>query len=564
MNEESTTKNNNCIERKEDKITKLTIKSIGKNISDKNKEYTRYTKLKIKRKKGNNIKNNNGIDKYDIKMIRKQKEDIYLNKEDHPCNVFDIIRDGKKKEEKKTRTCNIFNIVREDENKEDNNNFLISSKNRKRIVAQEYVKYILATNKIIYINNKLYIFDEKLGYYKILTTHNCEVLIMNHINENHEKLLVQYDIDSIYKFIMINPKIQMSNEEIPSNDMFINCRNCVVDIINNKELKHDSKYYFYNCINAEYKYGFNKEEFKQSYFYNFINQITQKNKELKNLIQEIIGYSLSNLWNAKKFFIFYGLPNSGKSVILDLLEYIVGEENVSHIPLQRLVEDKFSAELNNKLLNTYNELPDEGIKDLGAIKALVSPNDKVISRKLYQDPFSFINKAAIIFATNNLPEIQTKLYKDNTAFFNRVIIIPFLHSIPESEQDKNLIYKLKEERNIIFNWGIKGLKRYIKNGYMFSNCEISEKYLEDYKKEENLIERFVQEKIIVDKDKYIFFDDLKKQFEIFANENGKKNINYKENKYLKESIKRKFSIEYSRIHRKGENKWGFHGIAILK
>jgi putative DNA primase/helicase len=41
----------------------------------------------------------------------------------------------------------------------------------------------------------------------------------------------------------------------------------------------------------------------------------------------------------RSFFVFYGVSNSGKSVYLDLLEYMIREENVSHIPLQKLEEE---------------------------------------------------------------------------------------------------------------------------------------------------------------------------------------------------------------------------------
>ena len=166
---------------------------------------------------------------------------------------------------------------------------------------------------------------------------------------------------------------------------------------------------------------------------------------------------------------------------------------------------------------------------------MVSPNDRVIAKKLYEQPFSFKNKATLIFATNNLPELKLSLYQDRKAYYNRLLIIPFMNAIKEKEQDKELINKLEREIDIIFLWAIKGLVRYINNGYRFSKCTVSKTILKNYIKQENLFEIYVEENIREDDGRYLFFDDIKESFTLFMRENDRK-FTSKDIKILKEYI----------------------------
>lgn len=515
------------------------------------------------RKKPTEIEKNKKDSKFNIENSinyedEKQYYDNYFEENDY--NYFEEEDDSYFEEEEKEEH-NYLKDEGESIDDDKNKKFTITSKNRKRLIVTNFADQIIKNNKIIYMNDSLYLYNKELGYYQKLSIHEWEVFINKSIPQVSRKFLVTHDITSIYKFIKISSAIQLESEEF-NNERYINCINGVLDLKSFKKLDHSEELKFFNCLNVKLK-SCKPQKFYKSNFYKFIKNVTGGDEELIKLIQEITGYSLSNYNNAKKFFVFYGVSNSGKSVYLDLLEYMIREENVSHIPLQKLEEEKYSAELFGKLLNTYSELPDDKINDLGQIKALVSKSDKITARKLYGDPFSFKNKATLIFATNNLPEIKTKLYQDTTAFFNRLIIVPFLHSVPEDEQDKFLINKLIKEKNYVFAWAMEGLKRYIENGFCFSKCNVSSQYLNSYLNEQNLVDTFISEKIIYDNNKYEFWESIKNKFQDFAKENGKSIVNYKEFNYLKNRIENKLQVEYKKIHRDNKNKWGFKGIYIV-
>lgn len=318
---------------------------------------------------------------------------------------------------------------------------------------------------------------------------------------------------------------------------------------------------FLSYIKASYK---DNISIKNTNFKLFLKTITQDDKDLEMLIQEVMGYCFSNYRNAKKAFILYGKSNSGKSVLLNILTAICGEENVSNIELQDLSRKEYTAELFGKSINLCSELQDKDIKDTGIFKALVSETDKVVAKPLYKQPFSFYNKAKLIFATNNLPSINSKINIDNTAFFNRLVVVPFLYSVPENQQDRNLYIKLLEEKDFIFSWAIKGLVRYIKNGFSFSFCKLSQDIINQYVKSNNIVESFIEECCEKNNKHHTFKYNLEYEFKEFCLENGLNNIKREDYSFLKDTLINKYGYDYRRINKNGENKYGFIGLKITR
>lgn len=230
--------------------------------------------------------------------------------------------------------------------------------------------------------------------------------------------------------------------------------------------------------------------------------------------------------------------------------------------MQNLSIEKYTAELFGKLINICSELPDNEIKDTGVFKALVSETDKVSARKVYGQPFSFYNKAKLIFATNNLPEIKGGSYKDNSAFFNRLIIIPFMISIPEEKQDKDLLIKLIEEKDIIFSWAIEGLLEYINNGYVFDEPYISKDICDNYRNNDNSISAFINRKCEICSNSYIHMDRLFKAYIKFCEDLCYDIPSNKDKKRFKSLLEEKYNLTYRKLNRPDGNKYGFDGLKL--
>lgn len=68
-------------------------------------------------------------------------------------------------------------------------------------------------------------------------------------------------------------------------------------------------------------------------FKSFLEQVFEKDKQRIALAQEWVGYLLSPEMKAQKALLLYGTGANGKGVFVETISTLIGEENISHIPL---------------------------------------------------------------------------------------------------------------------------------------------------------------------------------------------------------------------------------------
>lgn len=512
-----------------------------------------------------NIANNQLLEESEKEVKAKKKlKKLYQHINDNQKEL-DYCKNEKKKDKKKKKDKNICNsIYSELEFEKDKLNEINYLKNQdtKGISHNSIVWKIISEKEVIF-NNYLMKYNDDYGYFDKLDNHRARVFIYSKIPEYGLKVIKDYDIVSILNLLKIHPAIQVYNDNDDRNKKLINCKNCVLKIRKNKEIEikeHSKRYLFLNFINARYLED-NEYDFENSRFRSFIESLANNDEELMRLIRQVMGYCFSNLNNAKKAFIFYGKSNTGKSVLLNLLIKICGENNVSNIELQNLNKRENIATLYGKKLNVCNELPDYKMTDTGIFKALVSDNDKVTGKALYNNPFSFYNKAKLVFACNNMPSLNSNKSLDYDAFFNRLIIIPCLNSTPSHKQDKNLFKKLLKEKDLIFTWAMGGLQEYIDNENQFIEPKLTKKFMREYIASVSMVDSFIKERCKYKDSEYSFKYEVE---ELFIDYYGYQKETMPKESELRELIEKlKKDYLYKRINRNGENKYGFLNLKLL-
>jgi putative DNA primase/helicase len=146
-----------------------------------------------------------------------------------------------------------------------------------------------------------------------------------------------------------------------------------------------------------------------------------------------------------------GAGENGKSKFLEYLELLIGKENSYHSTLQQLGADKFqSAELKNKLINTFPDLEDEELRGTGLIKTIIT-SESITAQKKYGHPFTFKPFCKLLFSCNRFPKVRDQ----SQGFFRRWIIINWKRNFAnDPERNEHLSEKLsanKEERNLVFS-----------------------------------------------------------------------------------------------------------------
>lgn len=207
---------------------------------------------------------------------------------------------------------------------------------------------------------------------------------------------------------------------------------------------------------------------------------------VQKVLKEFIGYVFTRHLKLEKCLLLYGSGANGKSVFFDVMNSLLGKENISNFSLNNLGEEHNRALIVNKLLNYGSEI--RGSIEADIFKQLAS-GEPIQARLKHGNSFTIERYAKLCFNCNELP----RDVEHTNAYFRRFLIIPFEVTIPEHEQDKQLASKIIEkELPGVLNWVLIGLSRLLQQG-KFSECEASTKALNDYRIESDTVALFLSE-----------------------------------------------------------------------
>lgn len=203
-------------------------------------------------------------------------------------------------------------------------------------------------------------------------------------------------------------------------------------------------------------------------------------------LQQFFGYCVTRETKYGKCLLLKGDGSDGKSVILKILQSMIGEDNCSAVQMSRL-EDPFErATLYGKLLNLSTE-ENKGVFGSAFLKAIVT-GDLVNASFKHKDFFQFRPYCKLAFASNFFPNVG-----DNSdGFFRRILPIKFTRQFQDHEQDKDLEAKLLKELPGIFNWALAGLIS-LREMDGFVKSDESVEFLGEYRRHNNPVLSFSQE-----------------------------------------------------------------------
>lgn len=207
--------------------------------------------------------------------------------------------------------------------------------------------------------------------------------------------------------------------------------------------------------------------------------------ESRTVLQEFAGYIFTPL-HLEKMLVLYGDGRNGKSVFFNVLQALIGIENILTYPLGLFNHEYNRAKLSNALLNYSSEKGTD--LNVETFKALISGEPQQ-AREPYGKSFTLRNKVRFIMNANGLP----KETEQTTSYFERYLIVPFETYIKPEERDTELAKKIiTNELPGVFNWLLIGLNR-ITTQQKFSNCEKANLALSDFKRQSDNVALFIEE-----------------------------------------------------------------------
>ncbi len=246
---------------------------------------------------------------------------------------------------------------------------------------------------------------------------------------------------------------------------------------------------------------YNRESEDQK-FRQFITDILP-DAEIANFMQRWFGYCLTGSTKEQVIVMCYGSGSNGKSVLMSLINRIMGTY-AQVLPFASLLHDDKRrgsepspdlAQLPGARLVTAAE-PESGAKFSESMIKQITGGEKIKARHLRQDFFEFRPEFKPMLSFNNKPFIRGQ----DDGIWRRILLVPFKQKYVEEYElpdhpgaklkDKGLERRLwEQEAPGILNWMLDGYRLWAESG-----LQIPDKVraaTDEYRQESNPVREFI-------------------------------------------------------------------------
>jgi putative DNA primase/helicase len=344
----------------------------------------------------------------------------------------------------------------------------------KSFLHDKFGEFLISEYHIIKIGSVLHYF--KNGVY---VPANIDGLMIKHISnlkQNQRKEVLAY----------MTAKIEENTSVCSAN--YIAFKNGIYDISTDQLEPFSADKVMTNKIDWNYRPDAYSELVD-----NVLNDLACGDHKVRLLLEEVIGYTFYRRNELRKAFMLKGKRHNGKSTFIDMLAFLLGEDNISSLDLNDLSHEYKAAGLFGKLANLGDDIEDEFIPSAGIFKKVVS-GDRMNANVKFAAPIEFNPYCKLIFSGNTIPRLGRG--RDSDAILDRLIIVPFNASFNKASANFTpfIKYQLRsaECMEYLVKLGIEGLKRVL-NAQGFTSTEGTEKELAEYAETLNPITMFFDE-----------------------------------------------------------------------
>jgi len=302
--------------------------------------------------------------------------------------------------------------------------------------------------------------------------------VWDHINKNEIRINAQKKAESFLSDARQTEVLKrmaldkwMPDQEMNPHKNFINLKNTMLNADTLETFKHHPKYLSFNQLDYEYD-----ENAQCPKFDTYLQEAVPDN-DSRMILQEFMGYLLTPDVRFQKFLVLHGDGGTGKSVLLDTMMSMMGQENYSVLSAADLEKDEAIMELKGKMANFSDEVSEKLVLKSEKLKKMVT-GQMVRGRALYKVAVSFKPYARFIMACNMLPRTEDL----SNGLFRRLILIGFHNVVTADKINRTLTQELERELPGIFNYALSGrLRLYAQGG--FTESDIVKEDIKEYRLE---------------------------------------------------------------------------------
>src|SRR4051794_20535085 len=199
---------------------------------------------------------------------------------------------------------------------------------------------------------------------------------------------------------------------------------------------------------------------------------------------------------------------------------MLGEDNVSTVPLEDFGKRFATAQTLGKLVNICPEVGELDRTAEGTLKAFVGGDRMTFERK-GKDAFTARPTARLVLSTNNVPRFSDK----SEGVWRRLLLLPFTRQVPVGERvagmEKPELWLRMGEVAGILNWALEGMKRLKANSTRFVEPAACRAALQEHRVESDPCRAFLEEHYVADVQATpLKTNDLYREYRDWCEQNG--------------------------------------------
>ncbi len=398
-----------------------------------------------------------------------------------------------------------------------------------KLQYEKLARFLIAEENIIKINNQLHIYDE--GVYTSDLS-RIEKKLLNYINNS-----IKANRNEVINYleILAESKDVMSPTYVAVNNGILNLSTLTL-------MEFSPNHVIKNKINVNYNPKAYSEVMDKT-----LDKICCNNKSLRNLMEEMVGYTLFKRNELRKCFILTGDGKNGKSTLLDIIKEMLGYHNISSVSLDELGDRFKTYQLEGKLANIGDDISNKYIEDNSVFKKLVT-GETVNVEKKGKDPYDFNNYSKLIFSCNEIPRIND--YSEGLK--SRILFVPFNAVFSKEDPDFDPFIKdkltTKESLEYLLLLGVNALLRVLSD-HAFTQVDVVDDVWNEYEKINNPVVAFIDD-VKVDKEPV---GQVFTKYNLWCVENGYKPLS--KNKLSRELKKQGFESKVAYFNKVAKRYW---------
>lgn len=288
--------------------------------------------------------------------------------------------------------------------------------------------------------------------------HLCRSAAAGHDDKDGRKIAAASTVNAVVSLARSDQRLIVNAETWDSDPGIINTPAGIVELLTGT-IKPTSHTDYVTCMTAVPPLNQHAPVWAR-----FLQSVFENDEDVINFIQALLGYCLTGFTREQKLFFFFGKGSNGKSTLLDLVEWLMGDYSLK-LPASVLMQSRNSshptelAQLQGRRLATSSEIEDGQYWAESRIKELTG-DEMLSARFMRQDFFQFRQTQKHFICGNYRPRLKG----GDSAMQRRMILVPFEACFNGKAQDQQLPDKLKQEGPAILHWMIQGAVRWADKG----------------------------------------------------------------------------------------------------